>query len=247
MSYPYSQVNRLEQPHSYMYTPFQGRALLQSYESDRMAFIFSRANIVSCGIEPDCRLLNFALPLLGQFIGDTLLEFDKKFRVLFEGTSDSLLRQCKRDASSVKAISSHKFTTTKELKSLDLLHALIAALLIEVHDADTKAWLDRLVQRFEVTKKIYESYPPGFKKGTGANASVRLYWLFALALSLFYVRSNEIKYLSTLLKVNDLLCSLPKNVINGHIPERGLSAVLAAEVVSIQRLAEKQKVGIATK
>ncbi len=28
----------------------------------------------------------------------------------------------------------------------------------------TKEWLDRLVQRFEVTKKIYETYLVGFSK-----------------------------------------------------------------------------------
>ena len=125
------------------------------------------------------------------------------------------------------------------------MHALIAAQLTDVLDVNTKVWLDRLVQRFEVTKKIYEAYQAGFRKGEDANTSVRLYWLFALSLCLFYARSNEIKYLSTLLKVCDLLCSLPEKELQGHIPEHGLPTVLATELVSVQLLAEKKGVSFA--
>ena len=138
-------------------------------------------------------------------------------------------------------------STHVRVTTLDLLHSQIAVQLTSAHDANTKIWLDRLVQRFEVTKKIYETYLPGFRKGAGDNALVRLYWLLALALSLFYARSNQIKYLSTLLKVCDLLCSLPENMLHEAIPEHGLSVVLAAEIVGVQLLAEAKGVSFATK
>ena len=137
-----------------------------------------------------------------------------------------------------------RMTVTEPVTTLNLLHALIAAQLTNARETNTKVWLDRLVQRFEVTKKLYESYPPGFRKGDGSNTSVRMYWLFALALCLFYVRSNNIKYLSTILKLCDLLCSLPTNNF-AQIPEGGLATVLATEIISVKLLAEKKGISFA--
>lgn len=249
MSYPYSQTNRLAEPHSYMYTQFQGEALLQSYQSSRMAVVCRCATFTHGGIEPDRMLVNYALPALEKLFDATSLESGKKFRTLLEDVSEKRYRQDKADEIRLEGFAKglEKVTMTNPVITLDLLHALIALQLTNVQDVNTKVWFDRLVQRYEVTKKIYEIYPTGFRKGEGTNTSVRLYWLFALALSLFYVRSNEIKYLSTLLKLSDLLCSLPEDMLQGDIPERGLAGVLVTELVSVQLLAEKKGVLCASK
>jgi hypothetical protein len=246
VSYPYSQTNRLEEPHSYMYTPFQSAALLQSYQSSRMAVVQHRTAAAHGSMEPDILLVTHALQALEKLFDVVSFETGKKFQALLYGGREKTFSQNKTadDKLDDLARSLERLTTTEPVTTLDLLHALIAVQLTNVQEANTKVWLDRLVQRFEVTKKLYESYPPGFRKGEGTNTSVRLYWLFALALCLFYVRSNNIKYLSTLLKICDLLCSLPANDL-AHITEHGLSVVLAAEIVSVQLLAEKKGVSFA--
>lgn len=246
MSYLYSQTNRLDEPHNYMYTPFQGEALFQSYQSNRMAVLCRPAIATRERIEPDQILVNHAIPELEKLLGATSLEVGKKFKALFGSGSDEVFGHSKIEADIFEDLVKDldRLTTAEPVTTLELLHALIAVQFTNVQNANTKVWLDRLIQRFEVTKKIYESYPPGFRKGEGANTSIRLYWLFALALSLFYARSNEIKYLSTLLKVCDLLCSLPENALTGHIPGHGLSTVLATEIISVQLLAKKQMGGI---
>ena len=243
MSYTYSQINRLDEPHNYMYTPFQGKALLQAYQSSRMA-VLGRPTVTGYDIiEPDQIFVNYAIPALEKLVDANSPEFAKNFRSLLKGVSSKMLGQTVTAADSLENLANNldRLTTDEPVTTLELLHALIAAQLTNVQAANTKIWLDRLVQRFEVTKKIYESYPLGFRKGEGANTSVRLYWLFALALSLFYAKSNEIKYLSTLLKICDLLCSLPENVVAAHVPEHGLSIVIATEIVSVQLLAERQR------
>lgn len=243
MSYQYSQTNRLDEPHNYMYTSFQGEALLQSYQSSRMAVVHRRVAAGHGGVEPDHMLVTYSLPTLERLIRATSIEGSKKFRALLEnGVSQPKAEEGRLD---VLAKGLGGLTMAEPVSTLGLLHALIAVQLTNVQDANMKAWLDRLVQRFEVTKKLYESYPPGFRKGEGSSASVRLYWLFALALCLFYARSNEIKYLSTLLKVSDLLCSLPESLLQEHIPEYGLTAVLATEIVSVQLLMKKKGVTFA--
>ena len=244
MNYPYSQINRLEEPHNYMYTPFQGEALLSAYQSSRMAVAHHRAAVEYEDIEPDHMLVSYAVPALEKLFDATSFEGGEKFRAMLEGGKAKIFRQGKVEDDGLNGLAKglERLTTGEPVTTSNLLHALIAAQLINVQDANTKVWLDRLVQRFEVTKKLYESYPPGFRKGEGSSTSVCLYWLFALALCLFYARSNEIKYLNTLLKVCDLLCSLPENLLQGHIPEYGLSAVLATEIVSVQLLAARKGV-----
>ncbi len=248
MSYLYSQINRLEEPHNYMYTPFQGEALLQSYMSSRAAVAHRRYATAGQSVEPDRMFATCALSKLEKLFDATSPEGGKKFRTLRGGEGAQTFRQHEEEGGSLEILAKglEQLTITEPVTTLDLLHVLIAVQLTNTQDANTKIWLDRLAQRFEVTKKIYESYLPGFRKGGGVNTSVRLYWLFALALCLFYARSNEIKYLNTLLKVCDLLCSLPENGLQGQIPEHGLSTVLATEIVSVQLLAEKKGVSFAS-
>ena len=242
MRYQYSQINRLEEPHNYMYTPFQGEALLQSYQSSRMTVLHRRVATEPGCVEPECMFVAYALPELEKLHDATSFEAGKRFRILLKGRGMVTSRQKKPENDSLNCLAKgfERLTTAEPVTTLDLLHTLIAVQLTNAHDANTKIWLDRLIQRFEVAKKLYESYLPGFRKGEGESTSVRLYWLFALALCLFYAGSNEIKYLSTLLKVCDLLCSLPENLLQGHIPEYGLTAVLATEIISVQLLTEKK-------
>ncbi|MBU0484995.1 MAG: hypothetical protein KKB30_10835 [Proteobacteria bacterium] len=249
MNYPYSQANRIEEPHSYMYTPFNGESLLHAHQSSRMNVLQKFVNAESSSLYPDQMFVAHALPTIKKLFDTSSLAGGQKFCALLEGLGGNISRQDIIESSALAELTKdiNKFRTNDSVKTSDLLHSLVAIQLADIQDIKTKTWLDRMVQRFEVTKKIYESYSPGFRKGEGSNTSVRLYWLFALALSLYYAESNEIKYLSTLLKICDLLCSLPKNMLQEHIPRHGLPVVLATEMVSVQLLAEQKGVAYATK
>ena len=250
MSYIYSLGNRLEAPHNYMYAQFQGAALLHSYQSSRMDAI-RRYKGGRCGnAEPiDHLLATAALPVFERLFESMSFEAREKFRTLLQRTGRESFIQDKPADVSVNDLAKNlaRMTITESVTTSDLLQAIVASQLINAQESNIKEWLDRLVQRFEVTKKLYESYPPGFRKGEGANTLVRLYWMFALALCLSYARTTGFKYLSTLLKVCDLLCSLPDEVLQDQIPGHGLIAVLAAELVSVQHLAENKGVLLAAK
>ena len=64
MIYPYSQTNRLEEPHKYMYTGFQGTLLLESYISSRMNIASRFVTTENGGEKLDQILLDNVLPLL---------------------------------------------------------------------------------------------------------------------------------------------------------------------------------------
>jgi len=227
-----------------MYTRFEGEALLQAYHSSRVEVMCRCVYREDDAAAPDDMLVSGALPVLQELFDAISVDCAQSFTALLEGGHMKIINKNNTDRCCFidPAKPLHLISLTGTVRTLELLHALIAVQLTGSPDSITKVWLDRLVQRFEVTKKLYEFYPPGFRKGEGTNRSARLYWLFSLALCLFYIRSNEIKYLSTLLKVSDLLCSLPVNELTGQIPEHGLLIVLAAEIVSIQQLASKKGV-----
>jgi len=244
MRYLYTQTNRLDEPHSYMYTPFEGGALLQAYELGRLEVLhrFSMSDETNPG--DDAGYESRAMHLLEQCLQAWGPEEGARFRAMVPLAGK--LNDMPEHDLNVRTLSLMQFQPSDSISTLELLQAVIAAQLTERHDGTVKEWLDRLVQRFEVTKKIYGEYLPGFRKGGGADRSVRLYWLFALALSLHYGRHRQLKFLSTLLKVCDLLCSLPESLLVGYLPPRMMKSILAVEVISIQSLRDQKGIQIAS-
>ncbi|HPJ92646.1 MAG TPA: hypothetical protein PKY89_01955 [Deltaproteobacteria bacterium] len=246
MNYSYCQSNLLEKPCTYMYTPFQGSELFRSFVAIRVAILRRDHPEICQAREPDQMLVDKSLPALEQLINNESIDGGQMLRAFF-GSAFPHQREAHKDSGNILhdlAQSLRNMTTKSAVNTLELLHALAAFQLIEEPDENLKVWIDRLVQRFEVTKKIYEIYPEGFRKGSGSNDHVRLYWLFALVLCLYYTRSKNLKYLNTLLKVCDLLCSLPADMLDKEIPKGGLPFVLAAEVISIYLLAQKKGIPI---
>jgi hypothetical protein len=228
-----------------MYTPFQGEELFYLYLENRIAVIRSHFASGCDGEQIDYDFFASAAQKLEKDLYTTSTEAGDHFRLM-------LLRDCPQISEpntarpeSMTRFVKHLLTMTleKPVHTLSLLHGLIAAQLIAKTDGYTeynytKGWLDRMVQRFEVTKRVYQDYQPGFRKGAGGADSIRLYWLLALVLSLYYAASNNLKYLSTLLKVCDILCSIKGNLQNAEIPEYGISLVLSAEICFVQKLAQ---------
>lgn len=239
MNYPYTQANLLEQPHSYMYTSFKGESLLHDYHANRLEVMKKLSMMESTttrdiyGSSPQC--LRNAFESVSSAAGSRFLQLIQMAGQGSQGRTAFADEGFERES-----ILLSEFSTGKGIATFDLLDAVIQAQLSGQFLPATKEWLDRLVQRFEVTKKIFEIYPPGFRKGEGDGRSVKLYWLFALSLTLHYVNSLEIKYLSTLLKVCDLLCSLPVTLHPTDIPAEIKSSILAAEVVSFEMLASQK-------
>jgi hypothetical protein len=223
MSYQYTQLNRLEEPHNYMYTPFGGVDFLCAYREDREAAL-QRIVGAAGGDEAYESPVLALLSSYGWHGGHLSSSVPAVAVSITDGRTTAI------DLSS--------FSITAQVDTNDLLEALLSAQMGEQQDELVKSWLDRLVQRFEVTKKLYVAYLPGFRKGEGANNSVLLYWRLALSLALFYARTKSPKYLNTLLKVNDLLASLPPEMFSGHLSEKLMATVFQIELAGVAYLAE---------
>lgn len=128
-----------------------------------------------------------------------------------------------------------------------LLQPLLAALLGVLVAGDVAAarpWLVRIIQRFEVSKKLYAAYAPGFRKGEGEAHDPARYVELALCLALAHALSGQLQYLSTLLKLVDLLLSLDPDVLRPACPPDRLKLLVAVELEAVAALAGTQGVTI---
>lgn len=208
MTYAYTRENRLEHPHRYMYTPFEGPALLDAFLENRQTHL-ARYHDVSQPPEQSLR------------------------------DNCSCLMPASRDRQSLSVFSLDESVVTQ-----NLLDAIIQAQIARDEESETKGRLDLLVQRFEVSKKVFVTYLPGFRKGEGAADELRLYWKFVVALYLQYEDGACLKYLSTALKITDLLCSLPFQQLSDAITDREMAMLLQAEIRLVKELIRKKVNGL---
>lgn len=239
MNYLYTSVNRLLEPHSYMYSPYAGEEFLQSYLADRVERLFSiTASTPKVGSPLEDRSQVILHTLLdgskGDFPPSNLAHLFHKPNLAFEYTGQILLPIT--------------FPNADTLDTDSLLDALLASLLDRSSDSNCKSetmlWVDRLSQRFEVRKKLFSRYFPGFRRGDGADDNIHLYKKLALLLALAYAGKGKLNHLSTLLKVNDLLLSLPHYLHEDYKTECSVILSVAVEIYGVLLCAQNQKIDL---
>ena len=211
MTYQYSSENRLLVSCSYMYTPFEGCALIKRYMSSRLEFIDRLTNIAVPIEENDLfsrQLLTEGLVSAKQIVEAGNNETGKQKLSELCRHNPALLERSAVRADNYQG-KLEELAYDEQIETLKLLTVLFSALVNSPTPARTeKFWIDRLVQRFEVTKKLFETYQPGFAKGAGSHEVLLPYVLLAMCLSIFYDRSSNLKYMNALLKVNDTVVSV---------------------------------------
>ena len=240
MNYEYTEDNRLDSPHKYMYTPYQGSDFLDAYFRDRSKYLkrFEQVKKIE-GYQNKIDLSlhsKVAIDLNGFFDRKFSNKVYESLKLLIDLDGRVELDSQLSHKTNTMALSS--FDISGNINSENLLRSLLDAQLDKGNESLIKFWLDLLVQRFEVTKKLYESYPANFRKGEGGNNIVHLYEIFVLSLAIFYSTTKNLKYLSILLKVTDLLCSLDEKTLSENISIQCFSLVLLVEVLSIKSLSK---------
>lgn len=239
IDYEYTEVNRIDSPHKYMYTPYQGSEFLGVYFKDRLKHLknFQQRKSQKYQNKSDLSLSLRVSHVLKIFLDRELSdEFGEFFKTVIDWENSIKLDNHILDNVDSNIENLSNFNVNYEINTEKLLVSLLNSQLNEGDENLIKFWLDLLVQRFEVTKKLYESYPVNFRKGEGKNDIIHLYWLLSLSLALFYCATKSIKYLSTLLKVMDLLCSLDEKLLSQDIPPQGLTLILLVELLSVKLL-----------
>ena len=235
IDYEYTAINRLITPHKYMYTIYQGSEFLDIYFKNRLANLKRFKEIKKKNYENKIYLFlcTEANTFLKEFLDREPTYESLKAIIDWKETCEIDKFNIDDEAQALSA-----FNINKKVNSESLLISLINNQLNKSNEKLIKFWLDLLVQRFEVTKKIYKNYHINFRKGEGESDVVQLYWLFALSLTLYFCATKKIKYINTLLKVSDLLCSLDDKLLSQSIPPQGLSLILLVELLSVKYLSK---------
>jgi len=117
----------------------------------------------------------------------------------------------------------------------ELINKLIKCLKYKL-DKKTEILIFKIIQRFEVSKIFFEKYDKNLRKGINKDFSPKTYlhFSFCLCLANSYKRNNQ--FLSTLLKLNDLLISLEIDYMNTNYFYEIFELVLRYELNSIDKL-----------
>lgn len=102
--------------------------------------------------------------------------------------------------------------------------------------------IDLIVKTFEVRKRLYHLYSPVFKPlDEDGYKDNELYLLFAVMMCVAYEASMNLKYLNSLLKVNDILISILTSNKN-DLENEYVAFVLMKELYYIKKLCENKNI-----
>ena len=226
LEYQYTLKNQLQKPCNYMYTPYLGKDFISLYFNNRISHLnrFSQMNKNKFDKSEDSNLFNSVYKKL-VFLLDKDLK--SKYRSIFTCQDETI----EIDIDTQKGLGS--FNIEEKIETRQLLVSLLYSQLYNCDFELEKKILDLLLQRFEVTKKIHSSYLNNLSKGYGEFDALNLYCFFALSLTLQYAKTKNIKYLNTILKLSDFLCSIRDNFNLSSTFLRILSLVILFEMSSI--------------
>lgn len=193
--YRYVEQNRLEHRHHYHYTPYEGRDFLHAYLAQRTGWMRALQTRDS---HSDADGFSSA------------------------GTPEATVAVVKHCLTRIAADSTAEPLPTRldGWRSWDVLHSLCETTFgMGPLSARDRKRLDNLVQRFEVTKRIYAAYDLQNKPLDRQYDAPESYAVLSLICLDEYRRSNNLKYLNASLKLLDLLGSLPLNSLSSPTGE----------------------------
>lgn len=238
MNYEYTEVNRLQSPHKYMYTQYKGKEFLNAYVVDRISFLNEIKKLEPVNYsDPYDQLYAKACAILLEYLKKNIETENIGNAFNFDYSFNERVQSFDRSKLTVLPLVS--FNRSDPINSEYLLVSVLDS---QVNAGDPlliEFWLDLLIQKFEVTKKIYEQYPVNLGKGLGRSDTIKIYWILLVCLSLHFSRTKKIKYLNTILKVNDLICSLNISKEVKDLPTNYLALVLSFEMANIKDLSKE--------
>ena len=156
-------------------------------------------------------------------------EFDKKFDEI-KYFKDIIF---KTEKQKWKDIENNSIKTEKLLKFL----------FIETIKKSKKSeiLLNKIIKKFEIKKKIFETYDLEFKEKSKKYSNLKNYLLLSIICLFKYQKTKNLKFLNTSLKINDLISSQQQKISN--LDEISLySFVIRKELEIIETLMNKKGV-----
>ncbi len=136
-----------------------------------------------------------------------------------------------------KHLQKKKSTEYNSETSIILLNALTN--LINDENDDFTILVDKFIKKFETKKLIFSKYDNNFQPISNEYSELRNYLLLATICAFQFKNSKNLKYLNTLLKLNDTICSQITS-INNPIDASLFNIVISHELNFITTLIQKK-------
>jgi hypothetical protein len=230
MTYPYCKKNILENPERYMYTEFKYEIFFRDFFLNRKIIINDCYDYKNAPTDLNDNCINNAVRELSIFIKNNYQENFLVDRKILDFLNDYKYLPYKNN------FTKSSINFNYQLNTKFLLENVISSYFSNNNIEISNIILNKIIQRFEVTKKIHQEYDPDIKKGIGDNKNLELYWIFAIAICLSYIKKNNLKYLNTLLKLCDLIASQNSTFINSKISKIGVLTLFIFETQTINHL-----------
>ena len=105
-------------------------------------------------------------------------------------------------------IKKNKFSTN------ELYHSIIMELISNSKNTQTIPIIDKFLKKFEIRKRIFLNYDNEFNIIGDEFKEIQNYVLLSFMCLIRYQTTSDLKYLNTFLKLNDLICSAKKLIVN---------------------------------
>jgi hypothetical protein len=226
VTYSYAAVDRLREPCTYMYTPFEGADFVRAYHQ-------SRAEV----LDRIARTLD-GQPHAGVVAAAGTLAASLATAGVFEGAARRLVESL--PATPVVPAGRAPLLPTRQaaVETVEFLDAMVVTLgggSAEL-GSEPRYWLDRLVARFELTRRVYQRYDAKLRGGAGAPDNLALYAKCGLIFALGEQRLGGLKLANVLLKIGDVLASTaPRLAQAGNEPLTAAFLALGREKLALLR------------
>jgi len=224
---------------SYMYAPSLGRPFVSIYTDFRKGII---EKLLGCDCEIESKDNRQFLKTINYLNSLLSSESSKNFLKQIFKSDDNFIECLNKESLNEESLSEASGTITGftgQIYTGDLIQSLINLKTSNFESAHSQV-TDLLIRKFEVSKKLSDYYfisndqgEITVLKGSDNNASLRVYWMFSLLLLMNSVGAGGIRILSTLLKINDSLCSIPTVRVAKEVSARQLAFSLAIEALIV--------------
>ena len=226
-NYIYSQVDRLNKPNTYMYTEYIGESFLDIYNNNRNSLI-SYYN--SYEFDYTTNINNLSILRVFEI---SINKFIDKYQLSHKKFNYSKLYKLTSQNNKVNKIILGNKNQQKNVS--EILDNIIIKFNSPEFDLNQKTYLHYLLRKFEVTKKLFSHYDSDFKKPIGDFDNLEIYLKMQIALIIYYIDHMDIRYLNTILKISDTLCSQSKNNLN-FLPNNFHQITLYSELLLIKQI-----------
>ena len=236
MNYKYNKKNLLTYKEKYMYTPYRGVEFLKCFFEDRKLFI-NRYAVYKTDFKSDLIELSYLFRFIIKRIKKKNPTSTKYLRSIASQLSHEDYHPIK--TSYVKYRSLKSLSEDDSINTNFFLNALLHNILYNSGQDTIKIFVDKITHKFEVSKRIYSQYSKNFIRGEKSNRKLNLYFKVGIILSAYYSDTFNLKYLSALIKICDIISSSDESYIKSSILDKELNALFIFENVFIKTLIDQ--------